>query len=703
MAESQISKELTNRIGRAFAMLFTRSTMYNLDHPFTIQSITEFHKFISRGLDICTPVVLIMHQDQFFIEEEQLDPRINTSKMLFHFKKGAINSISFDKGLGEDELTTFTGIFIDIAKYIDADAMKEACAQQGVNHIKINHVFYKKVTADDEVVDRKVLESQAAGSGSGSDSDTALEVMAESILMEELEKSLSIGQIINNPQAASQKLIDADVSTAKDGVSGTAGSGSVITQNLQKIRSEVETATGGDQQLNMQQLAEAVFDMKRNLLKGIEAQKAEGVIFQNEAQIIDEADELTDNVLVQLIREEYQQGKISVQRLAQIVRRLIPEQKEIQRMLPKIKNALLEEGMALTEFLQLTQELKKELQSEGLANILEKSAEDIGVSGDELVREISQNPKGAVELIYLASEIRKGTGDDKVLSDLLVDYVERVSSKMTLDVAEQHGVAEEKQLRGIIAKVENKLLKGLNNKDIDTGVIRQVARQLNDRFDESLKKLESQWSTLRQNPASGVAADGVDQEQEQQAELDSARESASTPQKELAELQESINITLPKGVLNRNRILHILEKEIARSKRYDTPFSILMLSIFKITPDKKVSPGEIPDDAVMGLVLEKLANAFREADFVGLLDNSKVMAVLPMTAGKASKKAMGRILKCVHEPQYKVNGIPLTVKLAGTVSTFDKDRTSTPKEFLKRAESDIYDMVMRLQNLQNIY
>ena len=116
---------------------------------------------------------------------------------------------------------------------------------------------------------------------------------------------------------------------------------------------------------------------------------------------------------------------------------------------------------------------------------------------------------------------------------------------------------------------------------------------------------------------------------------------------------------MPMGVLNRNRILYILEKEIARSKRYDTPFSILMFSIYKMTPDKKVSSEEIPEDAVMGLVLENLAGAFRETDFVGLLDNSKVMAILPMTAGVASKKAMGRILKCVHEPQYKVNDLSL--------------------------------------------
>ena len=157
--------------------------------------------------------------------------------------------------------------------------------------------------------------------------------------------------------------------------------------------------------------------------------------------------------------------------------------------------------MALNEFLQLTQELKKELQSEGLAHVLEKGAEQIGISGEDLVREISQDPKGAAELIYLASEIRKGTGDDKVLSDLLVDYVERVGSHLAMDAADKQGVQEGKQLRSIVAKVESTLLRGLKNKDVDVQVIHQVARRLNERFDEAMKRLEGQWVERKQAPA----------------------------------------------------------------------------------------------------------------------------------------------------------------------------------------------------------
>jgi hypothetical protein len=39
MAETKVPKQISNRIGRAFALLFNRTMMYNIDHPITTQSL----------------------------------------------------------------------------------------------------------------------------------------------------------------------------------------------------------------------------------------------------------------------------------------------------------------------------------------------------------------------------------------------------------------------------------------------------------------------------------------------------------------------------------------------------------------------------------------------------------------------------------------------------------------------------------------
>jgi GGDEF domain-containing protein len=730
MTVKKLPKEVTYRIGRAFALLFNRSAMYNIDHPFTAQALSEFYNTTTRGLALFSPVALIMHQEQFFIEEEPLDHRINTGKMLTHFKKADIQSISFEKGMAESELAQFAGVLNDIAQYSNAEAMKAACKELGIRNIKINHVFYKKITADDEVVDRRVFEQISTASGSGTTehgTDEVLGMMAESVLMEELEKSLSLQSIIESPTGASQKIIEADQAAAASGEPGAPASGDVIMAQLQLIREKIDGSSTGDDKPSLGDLADAVFAMKKNLLDGISARKAEGIVYQNERQILEETEALTDQVLIQLIREEYQQGKISVQRLAQILRRLVPEPGELQRLIPKIKTALLEEGMQLQEFLQLTRELIKELQSEDLVTALEKSADQLGISADVLMEEVNRDPKSAAELIYLASEIRRGSGDENVLSDLLVDYIERVGSEIALDTAQKQGAEGDQHLRGLISKIESTLVDRLKKKDLSTEILHKVAERLGERMEECLEALKSRW-TIRQktftpdgvetptavlgvfdeNAATGTELHAVmeklrssfDEKEAGQGQVGAQVKPAAA---EPVDEEKAIKAALPKGILNRNSILYILEKEIDRTIRYDTPFSVLMLAIYKMTPTKPLSAGTINRGDIMHFVLSNLVRVCRRSDILGVLDRNKFLALMPMTTEKNSKAAMRRVLKRIHDVDYSIEETPVVIKLAGTITTFDKDRTPNLNDFVKRAESDIFDMVNRLRNIQSIY
>ena len=99
MPDSKIDPKKLAAFGRSFFLLFNRSTMYVTDHPYCIRAVDEFLPKVQEILETHSPLVFIMNQDQFFIDEEPLDPRINTGKMLNHFKNGEIHSISFYKGL----------------------------------------------------------------------------------------------------------------------------------------------------------------------------------------------------------------------------------------------------------------------------------------------------------------------------------------------------------------------------------------------------------------------------------------------------------------------------------------------------------------------------------------------------------------------------------------------------------------------------
>ena len=537
-------------------------------------------------------------------------------------------------------------------------------------------------------------------------------------------------------------MIEADRSVVEESPDESGG-GAVIVHNLKKIQQEVGKASPGMSGKNLQQLALAVFDMKKDLLKGIEAQQASGMSFEYAEAVREEANEITDKVLIQLIKDEYQQGRIKVQRLAQIMRRLLPDPKELQRLMPQIKDALLEEGMPLDTFLNLSEELKNEFQGEALAKALEKSAEEIGISGETLINEINLNPKGAAELIYLASEIRKGTGDDKVMSDLLVDYVERVGSKIALDAADQKGEEGGRQLRGIIKNIESALLGQLKDKDIDAAVVRQVAARLNDRMEECIDKLESRFEAMQQGDVSEkggespnsvleIFEEDADEEEDLKDLLDKIRSSVDEEgldendfeqvhqaasqvmmpsQKKALKSKESASessegaakVILPKGILKHNSVLYILEKEIARSNRYETPFSIMLAGVNEIIPDVEVDLDTIPVSDILCLIFEKLAPHIRDSDIFGLLDNNHILVIMPMTDGRKSRSAMSRLLRVIHDERYTYNDIPLTVKLVGAVVPFDSETISSLKEYLDRAETELIDMLARIKSVQSIY
>ena len=832
MTKPKLMKQTVDKIGRAFALLFNRLVMYNLDHPFTVDSMNNYYKTITEGLNTFSPIVLIMNQEQFFIEEEPLDSRINLSKMVIHFKKASIQSISFEKGMKSDELNRFIEIFSDLKKFSTADHMKKALLRSNVKKIRINHVIFKKMTSDDKIVSKGTIIGNQSGmpeASQGAAKTKFMDMMVENIVMEEVEKSLSIKSLMEDPTGLSKAIVDKDLSASKqrgggegngdgsgastetdpsaskEGGDGKGGSGDgkgglgdgkggsrdgkggsgdgkggfgdgkgksgdVIIKQLDLLKKEVEATMSGTGNIQMPELASAVLAMKKDLLEQIEAQKAMGVVYENEGMIRDETNAMMDGILIRLVKEEYKQGKVSIPRLGQIIRRMIPEPEELKRLLPKIKEALMEEGMSLPQFAQLAQELGKELQSEELAQILKKSAEEIGVDGEELIRELQIDPAGAAELIYLASEIKKGTGDEKVLSDLLVDYVERIGSKISLDAVEQKGEEGGKYLKDIISRVESEIIGNLKQKDVNNDIISSVEKRLDERMEECFNKLQSDWASRYESSGTGqgktildIFEEDAEEGEELKAILKSVRSSVregGLDENDLKQIFDEISKSkldqqkknlqkeelkrktqqmeeqeknelkkkaqqkeeqennepkkrpqekkkgkpgLPKGVLNRNNILFFIDKEISRAVRYGTPFSVMLLSIFKVTPQKPVPKGSILQSDVMNAVLAELAEVVRETDMVGLLNKKKILSLLPMTEKTDSKMAMSRILKILQAEPFIINDYPLTVKFVGVVTAYDYDRAQTLKTFIKASENELFDMINRLKNIQDIY
>jgi hypothetical protein len=732
MPESKVSKQEFARFGRILSLLFNRATMYQMDHPYVKQSIDEFHPFVEKLLTYISPLVFAMNREQFFIDEEPLDPRITITRMVSHFKKAEIQSISFYEGITKNELKTFLGVFVSLDKYPNAESMKGALAEKGITNLKINHVFYKKVTEDDEVVSRDVLKNitpEMMDEDELKSKKLFIDMVLESVLAEEFQKNLNINNLLTNPTGLSMNMIEVDINSVQKSDAEDRRPGPVLLHQLQVIGEEVEKGLSGGGSANVSELAAAVFDMKKKLIEGMDAQKDVDITFSNKEEILDQANEITDSVLIRLVKNEYKAGKITTSRLAQILRRLIPDAEELKRVLPKIKEALLEEGMPLPEYLNLVEELGKELQSDELAKILQESSEEVGIDGKELIQEVKDNPVEAAELICLAAEIRKGTGDEKVLTDLLVDYVERMGSKLGQDITAENGAEGEQHLRQVITGLETNIVSRLRDMNVvKDDVLEGLEERLNKRMDAIFDKLRDDWiqsksMTPEENRAKNLSVlqileQSVGENEELGEILTIVRskvQSEEIDENDFKEIYSEINKQkqikreqeakkkMPSGVLKSQAIIFVIKKEISRASRYDLPFSALSFSVVKAKPKTGGPADAIAQQAVMDAILHRLADILREADIIGQLGKNKMIGLLPMTMQSDAKLALRRTMRILHSDPIEVNGIPLAVKIAGVSTTFDPERMTDGKAFIQAMSNELTEMIVRVKNIQELF
>jgi hypothetical protein len=729
MNQSSSKKQDLAKFGRMFSLLLKRASMYQVGHPYLEQSLEEFFPVATRLLDSISPLVFAMHREQFFIDEEPLDPRINVDRMLALFKKTGIQSVSFNKGIGINEVRSLLEVFESPGSYGDVEAMKRALTEKGATHLQINYVLFKKVTDDDEVVSRERLREvmpDLSGDAQHTSKKLLLDTMLETALAEELDSAVTVDRILEYPAQVSKRMIDVDVDMSRKGSTDAKKAGAFLLKQLETMGHRVDESLADKEAPDLSKLAAAVLDMKRQLQKGIEAQKALDIVYGNEGQILHQANEITDRVVIQLVKQEYRSGDVSIPRLAQILRRLIPEGDELKRLLPKIKSALLEEGMSMEDYLNLVQDLVKELQSDTLVGFLEQGSDEIGMERTDLIQEVERNPTQVAELICLAAEVRKTTGDEGVLSDLLVTYVERLSTKLAGGMG-SYSPEGEKHLRQVVSGLESGIVSKLRDMDLEADVLARLEEKLEKKLDAMFEEFRSQWGPSQQvshkEPAKDLTVlqileQSVDPTEELAHILRDVRTRADVGdidendfreiygeifrqrQKRLA-LKARKRVT--PHVLEPRDLLYFLEKEICSAKRYGLPFSALSFSIVKAKPEKQPPKGSLTSQDLMDAILKRLALNLRDADILGHLGGNKVVALLPMTIDREAKLALRRNLRLLHARPIVVNGIPLNVRIAGAVTDYDIDKSLDRGEFVRLLSEDLTKTIHRVKHIQELF
>ena len=651
MNAEMLDQKQSDLVARFFNLAFNSALLYGGSHHTTIENATPFYGNLAKALEGKKGLTLSIERESVFIESFCVDKMVNSRRMVAYFKKAGLHSISFEEGVSPEEIRSFIRILGDVRESPSIKAIEDLFRADGVKKIRINYVVYRKVTVDEEVIDKRALGASpqrrerrgqgaqpegasAANVGVGADdadifsnSGAAGAAGAPDTgeLPQALTTALTFKQMLDNPKLVARELADAHGRGAGGNMEAIAG----------QLRQFAGAVAGGDASksfLSPQEMMEAVVGLRREIAQGIDLLKATGKIPDSSDALTEAMSDLSGETVIRLIRDEYRHGAASIKRLAQIVRRILPDVKELKRLLPRLKQCLVEDGMALTEYLQLVNSLVRELNDEGLSNSFEKAAEEMGLEVDEIIANIKSDPNEAARLIVLASELRKGSsGAGGNLSSVLMDYVEKSSQKLAAESGNRESEPGASDAKKALVNFEGLLLEKLRTQGVPEPVLKQVKQGLSNK---------------------------------------------------------NRGFELPKGIFDIKVTTFFLDHEIKRYIRYNTPFSTILISIASVKKEDGTTAPPSSDETgvIVPHTLTAVKKMLRDLDLVGVMvwiSDNVPFVILPMTDEAGAHAVIARLNRELNKTEIMVNGRPVLPYFVATSHTFDRTKTPDCRSYLK--------------------
>jgi diguanylate cyclase len=158
---------------------------------------------------------------------------------------------------------------------------------------------------------------------------------------------------------------------------------------------------------------------------------------------------------------------------------------------------------------------------------------------------------------------------------------------------------------------------------------------------------------------------------------------------ELAELDELT------GSFNRRCIMRMLDDEIARAQRINTPCSIALIDLdwFKRINDAYGHP--TGDEVLRTFAITVFAN-IRNIDKFGRYGGEEFLLVLPETPGDAAARILDRLRAIIADLDWSAFSAGMRVTISAGVTTLRRDES--PDTFLARADSALYAAKARGRN-----
>ncbi len=155
------------------------------------------------------------------------------------------------------------------------------------------------------------------------------------------------------------------------------------------------------------------------------------------------------------------------------------------------------------------------------------------------------------------------------------------------------------------------------------------------------------------------------------------------------ELDELLATDVLTGLANRRKLEELLEHEVTRARRFETPLSVVMIDLDHV---KQVNDthGHLAGDAVLSAVGRTVQSELREVDGAGRYGGEELLLVLPGTNLEGARAAAERVRAAIAAQVVEHDGQRLTVTASAGCATLDPRRPRTAGELVQAADAALY-------------
>ncbi len=168
----------------------------------------------------------------------------------------------------------------------------------------------------------------------------------------------------------------------------------------------------------------------------------------------------------------------------------------------------------------------------------------------------------------------------------------------------------------------------------------------------------------------------------------------------IRDITEDVKLTVTDtltSVYNRRFINEFLIKEIARSKRLEREFSVVICDIddFKKINDTR---GHVPGDTVIKQFADVIKNTLRAVDVIGRYGGDEFIVIMPETPNKIAAHVLNRLRQHIADMEVSVPGQrSVHVTASFGVASYPRDGTSS-ESLLVTADERMYDAKRKGKN-----